>query len=510
MRAYGVVTIRYGDGSNASPQSPLLSNLSIPSSTLRSHNLEILIFSVNANISINSAERLSRPQELFLVPALETTASATGRFSTVIYPVHKALVIGDGLESAIVYARLTASRTLTHVPDLVKVAIGLDVKKVPETQGELSTVNLVAAEAAIRTFRKSLDNSIAYEHGWLDSGVSPLAEWLIQGSEVREGAMKPAVQNLIRSVLEDTAENIDREEIRSSEETFAATVPDNTRQELNEVLRDWAQQAHTELRDQLDLAFGGRRWRRLSWWKLFWRVDDVGMIATEVLERSWLVEAEKEIIWLAGRLRQAGLLEENSAFFLETTDIDFPSIKPKRKPQALGEAPPAPSLRDLYPQSSADTDIKSPLPFLRPWPMHIALARIHLRSTTLPPLQALAQTLLLQTLSTTTLTSALSALMYVSISTTSVYEAGAIAALGLVWSLRRLQKRWEASRLEWEGEVREEARRVLRDVEGVVGRVLREGGVGSLDLDGVKARDEAREGLRKAREVLRSMEVANC
>jgi hypothetical protein len=36
--------------------------------------------------------------------------------------------------------------------------------------------------------------------------------------------------------------------------------------------------------------------------------------------------------------------------------------------------------------------------------------------------------------------------MYVSISTTSIYEAGAIAAFGFVYSMRRLQKKWETAR----------------------------------------------------------------
>lgn len=53
-----------------------------------------------------------------------------------------------------------------------------------------------------------------------------------------------------------------------------------------------------------------------------------------------------------------------------------------------------------------------------------------------------------------------------------MYEAGAVAALGTVWSLRRMQGKWETARKFWEGEVREEGRKAVREVEGVVGKVL--------------------------------------
>ena len=64
--------------------------------------------------------------------------------------------------------------------------------------------------------------------------------------------------------------------------------------------------------------------------------------------------------------------------------------------------------------------------------------------------------------------------MYFSSITTTLYEAGGVAALGIVWSLRRMQGKWETARKFWEGEVREEGRKCVRAVEGVVGDVLKE------------------------------------
>ncbi|KAI9871379.1 MAG: hypothetical protein M1830_002971, partial [Pleopsidium flavum] len=285
------------------------------------------------------------------------------------------------------------------------------------------------------------------------------------------------------------------EETRRSEEIVAAAVPDTTRQTLNQLLKGWAEQGHSELRDQLDLAFSSRRWRRLAWWKLFWRVDDVSMITSEVLERRWLVEAEKEIIWLAGRIKQAGFLENDRPTF-EPIDV----LPPPRKQQTLGSPPPPPTLHDLVIKPDPDATNIPPMPPLHPWPMQIPLTRLHL--TTIPALQALAQRLVLQTLFTTTVTSALSALMYVSISTTSIYEAGAIAALGFVYSMRRLQKRWEGRRGQWEGEIREEGRKVLRETEGVVGGIVRVGGRLRMDEQEVEERMGAGEVVERARRAL--------
>jgi hypothetical protein len=62
--------------------------------------------------------------------------------------------------------------------------------------------------------------------------------------------------------------------------------------------------------------------------------------------------------------------------------------------------------------------------------------------------------------------------MYVSSVSTGLYECGAVAALGVVWSLRRMQGKWETARKFWEGEVREEGRKAVRGVESVVGDVL--------------------------------------
>lgn len=86
-----------------------------------------------------------------------------------------------------------------------------------------------------------------------------------------------------------------------------------------------------------------------------------------------------------------------------------------------------------------------------------------------------------------------------------MYEAGAIAAVGLVWSLQRLQTKWENARSTWEAQVREDGRRVLRNVEEDVREVVREGGRGEVDELGGEAREKAREAVARVERELEEM-----
>jgi hypothetical protein len=236
---------------------------------------------------------------------------------------------------------------------------------------------------------------------------------------------------------------------------------------LRRELSRWAERAHTELRDQLDVAFNGQRWRKLGWWKLFWRVDDVSMISTDILQQRFLTEAEKEVIFLSGRIAEAGIIEELNPQATPTNWAYKPNLEKETKAQ-LGSEPPPPVLKDLVePRDHLRVKLK-----LQPWPLHIPATRNYLAQETVPALQALAQKLVLQALSTSSLASVFAGLMYVSSVSTGLYECGAVAALGIVWSLRRMQGRWETARKFWEGEVREEARKAVRGVESVVGDVL--------------------------------------
>ena len=492
-----LISCRYGEETGYNDQHPLLRTLSIPASPLHAHNLEILA----TNLSPNAAEAEPYDPATLLVPTLETPTSGNGRYSTITYPVHKAIIHGEELAGILGYARMsTGIAENTTLYGMIRGII--DVSWQPpaqenETDDGMTIVNSKKAEKAVTVFRQSLDNSVDYEHRWFESGVAAVSKWLLQGTRAEDSRIKPALRSLIELLLQRAEKAILEEETQRLAQTISAAIPDTTRQTLDDAVKGWAEKAHVELRDQLDAAFHRKSWRRIGWWKLFWRVDDVGTIASDILQRNWLVGAEKEIIWVAGRVEQAG-------FFGPTprAPIGIPTeATTSEEKHVLGGFPPPPRLSDVVGKPVIDDEILPVDPY-RPWPQQISLARYQLAISTISSLQALAQRLVLQTMSTTALTSALSALMYVSISTTSVYEAGAIASFGFVYSMRRLQKKWEAARGFWEGEVREEGRKALRGTEEVVRGAVKEGGRGEVELVGVGERREGREAVERVREVL--------
>ena len=385
----------------------------------------------------------------------------------VTYPVHKTILYGEGLQGIIAMSATIQEKDTGQRASLIRGVINAQWESsvtANDTDAAISLINLSLGEEAITSFRASLENSLDYEHKWLSSNLSSVLHFLQAGtSPTPTSPLKPGLQNLISAILSNAETSISNAEIQSRSLASASTIPQTTRADLTNALKIWAESSHNSLRTFLALAVSSKNWRKLAWWKLLWRVDDVTMITTDILQRSWLVNAEKHILWIGGRIRQAGLLDTATSM-----DHTAPEARPVHK---LGDRPPRLRISEMLPAQNGEADIEgfqstlaAELDLSTPDPSHIAQARTSLQQS-IPPLQARAQTLLLQSVSTTVLTSSLSALLYVSVSTTSVYEAGAIAAVGFVWSLRRLQREWERMRKGWMEMVAEEGARVLRGVE---------------------------------------------
>jgi hypothetical protein len=401
-----------------------------------------------------------------LVPKLQATSA---RGLPVPYPVHKTLIFGEGLDSAIAFGRFS-SDGLEDTSDMVKVAINLPA---PSTESDLgaqsgnAAINVEVATEALATFRESIQNSIAYERGWYRSGLPSLSTWLAQDLQPSE-PIKPALKALVSSIADDVEANITKEDTAQIQKLTALKSTSETSASIINHLETWAEKSHTELRDELDDAFSTRNWHKLAWWKLLWRVDDVTMISSEILERRWLVSAEKSSIYLAGRMNQAGFPDEAQKLLANTI------------PEATTEET-APTAEN--PRMDISTDVRKPMP----WPEHIAAARTELINDTVPPLQALAQRLILQTF--------------------SIFEASAVGVLGLTFSLRHMQKMWEGARESWESTVREEGRRTLKGTEETVRTIIRRKeredlGLGDVEDDGVRERREARQAVVRVREAL--------
>lgn len=437
----------------------LVEELHVSSATLNGHKLEILVLEVEPPTS-GSGER--EFGESVLVPTMEIPTSNTGRHTPVTTPVHKSLIVSQGILGA---ASVMNYPIDTH-RDVIRTAV--DLNGVEDKALPFQVVNTTLAIEAIQSFRESVDNALIYERSWFQSGLPEILEWVKSGTASTDGVLKAPVRELVESLLLDASNAIGAERSRQLGFALSKSVPSSDLGALRKGLSGWAETAHTELRDDLDIAFNGQRWRKLGWWKLFWRVDDVSMISSDMLNQRFLTGAEKEIIYLAGCIAQAGVSKdvdvspENWAYKPVDTHIPAPTI---------GSAPQPPNLRDLVetPKDLIHAAIKP-----RPWPLHIPVTRAYLSQETIPALQALAQRLVFQTLSTSSLASAFAGLMYFSSITTTLYEAGGVAAFGIVWSLRRMQGKWETARKFWEGEVREEGRKCVRAVEVVVGDVLKE------------------------------------
>lgn len=444
---------------------------------------------LNINMTNIITESKESSAESILIPKLQPS-SAKGL--PVPYPVHKTLILGEGLDSAIAFGRFTSDTAEVH-SDMVKVAIDIPPpvdEVVVEAQGESVEINMEVATQAVATFRESIQNSVAYERGWYRSGMPALTDWLLQDHRP-DGSIKPTLKALITSVVDDVEAKITKEDKARLQKLVSIPTSTDTSASIVAHLESWAEKSHTELRDDLDDAFSTKNWHKLSWWKLFWRVDDVTMISSEVLERRWLVSAEKTSIYLAGRMNQAGFPEE----------VQQPAMShiPELTTQET-----APTLEN--PRLDISTEVRKAIS----WPEYISTARMELIKDTVPPLQALAQSLLLQSFSITSLSSAASALLYISMSSFSLFEASAVGVLGLTYSLRRMQKLWEGARDSWEGTVREEGRRTLKSTEDLVRLIIKnkemEGRGVVREHEGVRERRLAREAVGKVREALARME----
>ena len=463
---------------------PLVKTLFIPSATLHTHNLEVLIQATSAADQFYGKAGASH----WLVPGLGMPNSASGRLSTITYPVHKTLIYQEGL------------RDMDSIPkvsmqdgSMFNVVIDWSWSTLQQQSGKaqsVSPINLALGEAAIEAFRQSLQRSVEYEHLWFDAGMPGVIAWSLDGTGSQNGGVKPTIRGLLQAICNSGKSAIAQEDESSVQRQKDSTMPVAAKNIIYQGISIWAENAHTELRDRLDSAFRSKSWRRVKWWKLFWRVDDVGYIASDILQKAWLVEAEKEMIWISGRIHQSGLLGPPRL-------MPTPVADPNRE-QTFGGHPPPPRVLDIMEETSNHEVVEHQV-FQHPWLQTIFRARSTLSRLTVPPLQSLSQSLLLQTISTNALTCSLSALLYISISTTSPYEAGAIAALGLVWSLRRLQTKWEHARSTWEAQIREDGRRVLRHVEDGAREVVRDGGVGEID-------EVARDARRKAGEAVLRVE----
>ncbi|CAK7224866.1 hypothetical protein SEUCBS140593_005709 [Sporothrix eucalyptigena] len=475
-----------------------LAEIEVSSPILDGNQLEFLVMESSLAVPTPPTSSPSDPfegatetlEETILVPTVEIPTSADGlRYTPVTAPVHQALVVTNGILGAAAVVNLP----LGTYKDEVKGAVNLSLPS-PETASDLpfSTFDVNMSVEAIGLFRESVANTRAYETLWTRGGVSELTRWLREGALHRaDGTTKPPVRRLVASVLRNALASIQDAEaklVAASSTTESGAPVARAFVSLNNGLAAWAEAAHAELQTQLDLAFSGRRWRKLGWWKLFWRADDVTMLSSGLVTQQFLPQAEQNVVFLAGRIDEA---------------VRLAGLRTSEGTNVVGRY----TVPVVAAEPGAATSTGSPAADLprTQWPTHISFTRRYLLDETVPALQALAQKLVLQTLGTSGLSTALAVLTY--LSSLGAYEAGAVAAVGLVYSLGRMQKKWEAAREFWESEVREEGRKAVRSIETSVATVLDE--ARDAAVSGGKGGADRWQQLRNLRQTRALVEEAN-
>ena len=537
----GALLLRYGSEDDILPQNPLLETMTIPSRVLEKNNLEILITSLNLD-----ATQDTEMVEAILVPPLQTPIAASGRAGYVRYPVHKALLVGEGIDGCMAVGKLSPlfdrEEAIADLKDLIYTTVNLPQKQ--QEHNNTHFVDIDDAGRALNLFRENISNGPVFSEKWQSSGMPHLSQWLTSQREseapdsdatvVQAGR---AINSHIRSVLHSTSTSIATSEQTARAIVASQSISDSTRTNMQRGITEWAQLAHTDLQHSLDRALASRSWRRTSWYKLIWRVDDVGVAAEDVLRSHWLLNAESYLAFLAGRVTEAGFFRNTAetkykfnppstpptTLLADDLDAQYAASSPSQTNFSSNIAtdafvvspridaltlPSAPSLLRTNTFTAATSSLSdldpTPIP-TGPWPQSITTARLSLLNTLVPSLQARAQTLLFQSFSTLAGTSALGAWFYAATYGAGLYEAGAISALGAVIALRRLQSHWEKAREVFVGEVRESGRVVLGEVEGVLRAVIRENERKEVSIEDVEGWRKAREGVKACEEELKKL-----
>ncbi|KAJ6438259.1 alpha-hydroxy acid dehydrogenase, FMN-dependent [Purpureocillium lavendulum] len=464
-----------------------LHELHVSSPDLNGLNLELLLMEVTAPYGAPGEVSVQSLEDAVLVPTVDIP-SAADRVSPVTTPVHQALLVADGFMGAVNVSALPVS----EAGDSIKAAVQIEGVAKEQLGTDFDIIDVSQAEQGIRLFRQGPQNAMDYERLWFTSNIPLLASWLGAGATSAEDTTKPAVLQLISSLLQNTISCIHAADAQKLSRALVANGASPALVALHGRLADWAQRAHAELQDELDLAFTGRRWRKLGWWKLFWRVDDVAMLTNEMLSQRFMPTAEQELVYLTGRI----------------AELAGDSSSPQQYPQPVSSRDAADGAAAASEQRRLGSGERAPAlaatssSALPKWPGHIAFTRRYLQNETVPALQSLAQRLVVQALGTSGVTTSLAALLYASSFASTLYEAGAVAALGVVYSLGRMQKKWETARGFWEGEVREEGRKAVRGAEESVATVLDNGAAAKASEQEARELQSARELVAKAEDAL--------
>jgi hypothetical protein len=367
-----------------------------------------------------------------LVPLFQSTDIPGAR--VIEYPVHKTLFYA-GSGAAAVGRLLESARFVRDSPEQIRRVVALPGEQAEE--GKVQVIDPARGEESVRGIK----------------------EWLLEGTtSPAETDVKPTVKALLRDIFARAERELEEEAKTSPPSTPVPVAQEggDTAESLAHAIGDWSKGAHIELRDSTVAAFKGKEWAKIEWWKLFWRIDDVDAVSRNVVSAGFLPESEEKATFLAGRLYGAGY-----------------------------------SKREMVRTDTGDVvELED-----NPRPLSITQRRTEVLQNMVPALQAAAQRYLLAFLSTTGISGAFSALLW--LSDVPLYSALTVVAVGTIGAARRLQSQWMKERKAFQGEVREKGREAIVESERWAWERLKAGLKTEVDAS-VQREREKQEMLRRA------------
>ena len=506
--------IRYGEAYDTSlpRQQSVIPVLRIPADALSRNNVEILVSAISSRVLTEANFKRNRTtSDVFLSPTVGTPSSHGGRQSMISLPVHKALLVAKDLNELVKAAELFASTdflspTERQMAELaVNLAVGIDNRP-----GGLIVVDLEKAEEGLNAIRTSTKEATTYEHKWMESGMKDLSIWLSLASAKSAAGLPRLVRDLILSLLDAASMNLKKQEADVLALSEKNAVPENTRTSLERAITRFSSQAHAELQSSLAAAWSSRNWRKLAWYKLFWRADDISLIVTDLVNNAWLPRAEQSVYELSGRFVQAGITTSSSdevpaeMQVIETQESKEVEHVPMITTPARGVSMGAMAV-NVPTTGEKDTVIQQgqvePPSFVTKIP---AMRRNYI-SQSVTDMTVQAQQIVFRTLTIFGASGGLSGLAYFSVTSGNVYESATIIALGTAYALRTMQGGWQSQCRRLQVELSEAGRAVLQQTEKQMRDLARHGGKREEHGSESDFRRQAADAVEKARQALEEL-----
>ncbi|KAL9618118.1 MAG: hypothetical protein Q9160_007125 [Pyrenula sp. 1 TL-2023] len=450
-----------------------IETLPIPSRLLRDHNLEILIGSINSTGGDpTSSNDRNVSSDVLLSPTVDIPTSSSGRTTTVRFPVHKAFLVAKGFDELLLLFRLLSitQGSQQNAWELVERICDMRASVQGFSSSSVVPINSSIANQGLESIREDLTKTPDYERLWRESAMDNLKAKIQPSIASSSQQLPEPLSNLIRSILFDASSAAEKEALESVKTLNARSVKNSTRETLSNVLDLFTRRAHTELQSGIETAYSSSSWKKLNWYKLLWRVDDVPLIVSDLVERYWLPQSERAFCEFSGRLVQAGLSPA--------------------EPGAL-------AAEDLTRFQTQFWDLQSSILASKISDARRALTHISSSDLTIKAQSALAKMLAFSGGS-----GVLAATAYFSLPTAGLYESGCILALGIIFALRKLQVDWESYRRYWRKRIFEAGTDTIKDVESQLRQSMRDGGKAVEDGSDLSLRTEAQSAIQGAQEAL--------